>query len=136
MNLEKGFAETTRTLDWIVNTTRKLVVDHNLLQELLDVAKDETMEMTVIIITGVIIVFLLLSNGMSMRKQRKAEVKMEELKEEVRGLKEVVLILRERDDAATRSQESMENILKNVESDMMGMAARCAVNNEVYRQML
>ena len=58
---------------------------------------------------------------------------MEELKEEVRGLKEVVLILREQDDAATRSRESMETILKNVESGMLGVAARCTVNTEVHR---
>ena len=136
MNIEKGFAETTRTLDWIVNTTRKLVVDHNLLQELLDVVKDESMEMTVIIITGVIIVLLLLSNGMSLRKQRRAEIKMEEMKEEIHGLKEVVLILKDRDEAATRSRETTQNILRNLEAAMLGIAARNAVDEEVDRRMM
>ena len=136
MNMEKWFAETTHTLDWILNTTRKLVGDHNLLQELLDVTKDESMEMTIIIIAGVIIIILLLANGMSFTKQRRAEIKIEEMKEEIQGLKEVVLILKDRDEAASRSRETTQALLRNLEAAVMGVAARNAVDDEVERRLV
>ena len=130
---KKGFAKAEITLDWILNTTRKLAGDHNLLQELLDVTKDESMEMVIIIIAGCIIIILLLANGMSITKQRKMEAKMEKLDEELHGLKEAVLILKDRDEAATRSRETTQALLRGLEAAVMGIASRIAVEEEVRR---
>ena len=103
------------------------------MQELLDVAKDESMEMVIIIIAGFIIIILLLANGMSITKQRKVEAKMEKLEEELHGLKEAVLILKDRDEAATRSRETTQTLLRGLEAAVMGIASRIAVEEEVRR---
>ena len=61
---------------------------------------------------------------------------MEEMKEEIQGLKEVVLILKDRDKAASRSRETTQNILRNLEAAIMGIAARNAVDEEVDRRLM
>ena len=58
---------------------------------------------------------------------------MEEMKEELQGLKEVVLILKDRDEAAARSRETTQTLLRGLEAAMMGVAARNAVEEEVRR---
>ena len=130
---KKGFAKAEITLDWILNTTRKLASDHNLLQELLDVAKDESMEMITIIIAGVIIIILLLAVGLSTTKQRKVEAKLEKVEEELQGLKEAMMIMKDRDEAATRSREATQNLLRGLEAAVLGIASRIAVEEEVRR---
>ena len=131
---KKGFAKAEITLDWILNTTRKLAGDHNLLQELLDVTKDESMEMVIIIIAGCIIILLLLANVVSFTKQKKIEAKMDKLDEELHDLKEAVLILKDRDEAATRSRDTTQTLLRGLEAAVMGIASRIAVEEEVRRR--
>ena len=91
------------------------------------------MEMITIIIAGVIIIILLLAVGLSTTKQRKVEAKLEKVEEELQGLKEAMMIMKDRDEAATRSREATQNLLRGLEAAVLGIASRIAVEEEVRR---
>ena len=132
-HLNKGFNVTRRLFEKIINSTNKIVKfveNPEILQDLLKLESDDTIEITGLSLASVVIGLLALMAGVILKQNKVSQDRLIELTEELEKSD------KKRDIKVTESKESIENRLKDLEATLiavMTQTIRGAVADEAAR---